>query len=50
MEIDLNIWKDNGRQTQYSRKWKMASIFCQMEDDINILENGRQHKLVETGR
>ena len=37
MEEDLNILA-NGRRPQYFGKWKMISMFWQMEDDIN----GRQ--------
>ena len=40
----------NGKQPQYFVKWKARSIFWQMEGDLNILENGRQHKDFEDGR
>jgi hypothetical protein len=39
MEDDLNILR-NGRQPQYFDKWKMTSIFWQMEDDLSILPMG----------
>ena len=31
----------NERRPQYFGKWKTASILWQMEDDLNILANGR---------
>jgi hypothetical protein len=40
MEEDLNILA-NGRRPQYFGKWKMTSIFWQIEDDLNVLANGR---------
>ena len=33
MEDDLNILQ-NGRQPQFSTKWKRTSIFYKMEDDL----------------
>jgi hypothetical protein len=38
MEDDLN----NERQSQYFVEKKTTKIFCQMEDDLNILLNGTQ--------
>jgi hypothetical protein len=35
MEDDLNFFK-NGRQSQFSQKWKTISIFRKMEDDLII--------------
>jgi hypothetical protein len=40
MEDDLNFVQ-NGRPPQYFGKWKMTSIFRQIEDNLNILANGR---------
>ena len=39
----------NGRQPQHFGKWKTTSFF-QMEDDLNILENGRRFQNLANGR
>ena len=36
-----------GRQYQHAFKWKTTTIFVQMEDDLNILVNGRQPKTIK---
>ena len=41
MEEDLNILA-NGRRPNYFGKWKTTSIFCQIEDSLNILVVKRQ--------
>ena len=42
MEDDLNYFTSK-RRPQYFDKWKTTlPFFLQMEDDLNILENGRR--------
>ena len=55
LEDDLNFLA-NGRRPQYFGKWKLTSIFWQMEDtyifggkmedDLNSLENGRRPQFI----
>ena len=40
MEDNLDILVNGGRP-QYFGKWKATSIFWEMENDLNILGNGR---------
>ena len=49
LEDDLNIVA-NGRQYQYCRQWKTASIIWKMEDYLNYLENGRRPQLLVNWR
>ena len=39
----------NDQWPQYGSKWKMTSIFFQMEDNLNYLENGRQPQSLLNG-
>jgi hypothetical protein len=36
LEDNINFWA-NGRQPQFLEKWKMTSIFAEMEDKLNFL-------------
>jgi hypothetical protein len=49
MEDDLNILA-NGRQPQYFGKWNTTSIFWQIEENLNLLANGRNINLLANGR
>ena len=48
-EDDL-IFIINRSQPQFLGKWKMNSIFRQMEDNLNIIVIGRQPKFLAHGR
>ena len=37
------------KTTSFCSKWKTTKIFVSMEDDLNIMENGRQSKYFGKG-
>ena len=45
MADDLNIL-ENGRRPQDFGNWKTTSKLWKIEDDLNILIKGRQHKFL----